>query len=435
MHHEKMKNNNKCVFFLGAGFSADANIPVQKDLLKKYLQYHDDFPKRRELIDSFLEEVFSFKYQSLINNRHNIHYPNLEDIFSLLDNAIINNEFIMDIPPDKLIEIRKSFTPGIIKIIDQSSSNAEYIRNFAQFLTDSRLNSDISDPFSIITTNWDIVLLNRFREYHDKIIEKYSGKKPLSEISQSKDIDRKKIALIDYCIYTHALRDYKNHIPSFKIKCMGYKNIKLLNLHGSPIWLICQKCKKIFSPPTYDKDKRYEKDALPVIENKPGRCPACKESTENFEKSPKTFEYSPKAYKEWNGKKGRSKDSTLYPILIMPTYFKIIQNVHLLDIWQNAAMELQEAKYVVFIGYSLPEADYLIRKLLLTNIQKDAEIYFSLHRRNHDSLKITQTELNYRKLFGNRISDENIIIGNSTDILSNIQQRILDGKINCFQDL
>ena len=405
MHHEKTKNNNKCVFFLGAGFSADANIPVQKDLLKKYLQYHDDFPKRRELIDSFLEEVFSFKYQSLINNRHNIHYPNLEDIFSLLDNAIINNEFIMDISPDKLIQIRKSFTSGIIKIIDQSSSNVEYIRNFAQFLTDSRLNSDISDPFSIITTNWDIVLLNRFREYHDSIICQKLETIHLSSLNEIGLELRNQIPLIDYCLYTHALNNPQNHIPSIKIKGMGFKNIKLLFLHGSPTWLFCSKCKKILSPPSYDKSRYYGKNALNFIHTL-GRCRFC----------------------------GKRK-KTLNPILIMPTYYKIIQNVHLLDIWQNAAMELQEAKYVVFIGYSLPEADYLIRNLLLTNIQKDAEIYFSLHRRNQDSLKITQTELNYRKLFGNRISEENIIIGNSTDILSNIQQRILDGKINCFQDL
>jgi hypothetical protein len=32
-------------------------------------------------------------------------------------------------------------------------------------------------------------------------------------------------------------------------------------------------------------------------------------SLENFEKSPKTTGYNPKVYKEWNGKRGKSKFS------------------------------------------------------------------------------------------------------------------------------
>jgi hypothetical protein len=258
MHTERVSFKHKCVFFLGAGFSADAGIPAQKKLLQTYLSNYDTNKERREMILDFLADVYRFNYtkpRSIEDEKDRNIYPNLEDVFSLLDNAIVNSEYIGKFDPSELTNIRKHFVSGIMNTINQSVNDYRYIKEFAQLLTDKRIDSDVNDPFSIITTNWDIILLNRFREYHDTIIEKYSEGKSLSEISQSKNIDRKKIALIDYCIYTHALRDYENHIPSFKIKCMGYKNIKLLNLHGSPIWLICQKCKKIFSPPTYDKDK------------------------------------------------------------------------------------------------------------------------------------------------------------------------------------
>jgi len=402
MHTERVSFKHKCVFFLGAGFSADAGIPAQKKLLQTYLSNYDTNKERREMILDFLADVYRFNYtkpRSIEDKKDRNIYPNLEDVFSLLDNAIVNSEYIGKFDPSELTNIRKHFVSGIMNTINQSVNDYRYIKEFAQLLTDKRIDSDVNDPFSIITTNWDIILLNRFREYHDTIIEKYSEGKSLSEISQSKNIDRKKIALIDYCIYTHALRDYENHIPSFKIKCMGYKNIKLLNLHGSPIWLICQKCKKIFSPPTYDKDKRYEKDALPVINNDQVPCPLCNK---------------PKR--------------TMFPILIMPTYLKIIQNVHLLDVWQNAAMELQEAGNIYFIGYSLPEADYLIRYLFVSNIKKTAKIFVSTQE---DS--VSKTKNNYRKLFGSRIRKKSLLVGDGREVVNGLCDQIKDGEIKCFQ--
>jgi NAD-dependent SIR2 family protein deacetylase len=402
MHTERVSFKHKCVFFLGAGFSADAGIPAQKKLLQTYLSNYDTNKERREMILDFLADVYRFNYtkpRSIEDKKDRNIYPNLEDVFSLLDNAIVNSEYIGKFDPSELTNIRKHFVSGIMNTINQSVNDYRYIKEFAQLLTDKRIDSDVNDPFSIITTNWDIILLNRFREYHDTIIEKYSEGKSLSEISQSKNIDRKKIALIDYCIYTHALRDYENHVPSFKIKCMGYKNIKLLNLHGSPIWLICQKCKKIFSPPTYDKDKRYEKDALPVINNDQVPCPLCNK---------------PKR--------------TMFPILIMPTYLKIIQNVHLLDVWQNAAMELQEAGNIYFIGYSLPEADYLIRYLFVSNIKKTAKIFVSTQE---DS--VSKTKNNYRKLFGSRIRKKSLLVGDGREVVNGLCDQIKDGEIKCFQ--
>lgn len=397
--------DSKCIFFLGAGFSADAGVPTQRELLPRYLHWDksERMNKRKSRILEFLSDIFSFEYVrpgSLDNDKNT--YPLLEDIFSAIDSAVMNGEYLGGHSPSGLREVRKNLAFGILDLIDRSvkgPSSYDYIEEFAEVLTDWRLNSKHNDPFSIITTNWDIILLNRFREYHDGIITDYLSEKSISSLEQLKEKDRGNLALVDFCLYTHPLRDGENHVPSFKIKCMGFKNIKLLYLHGSPTWLYCRRCRKIFSPPAYDKRKEYKKDALASVHN-PEPCPRCCPNTISAD--------------------GNKDNLTLSPILIMPTYYKIVQNVHLLDVWQNAAMELQEAHRIYFIGYSLPEADYLIRNLLISNIRDDTKI--SILGRDGE------TEKNYKQLFGKRIREENNRVGNSRIVVKELCEVIEEEK-------
>ena len=317
----EIKIKPKCVFFLGAGFSNDSGVPLQRELLPKYLSSNTD--KSNEILE-FLKDIYSFEYlpflpkNDISSKGEKTIYPQLEDIFSVIDNAIINGEYLKDYGPDKLQSIRDNLVWGIIDLIDRSEGTTDYIEEFAKVLTDWRISSKDNDPFAIITTNWDIVLLNKFRRYHDKLIEEHFKKEKLVNLTELQIEERKKLALVDYCLYTHPLHDEKNHIPSLKIKAMGFKNIKLLYLHGCPAWLYCRQCKRIYSNPSYDASKEYLKL---VLNYKEKHCTQC-------------------------------SDGSLSPILIMPTFYKIIQNVHLLDVWQNAAMELQEADEIIFIGYS-----------------------------------------------------------------------------------
>lgn len=50
--------------------------------------------------------------------------------------------------------------------------------------------------------------------------------------------------------------------------------------------------------------------------------------------------------------------------LIMPTFIKDLSNPQYKIIWQNAGVEISEADKLVFIGYSLPSADFDKIKLI-----------------------------------------------------------------------
>src|SRR5207245_420307 len=71
--------------------------------------------------------------------------------------------------------------------------------------------------------------------------------------------------------------------------------------------------------------------------------------------------------------------ATLQGALVMPTFLKDLTNFQLKVIWQNAAVELMEADKIVFIGYSLPQADFEFRQLLSRAVRKDAEVEVILY--------------------------------------------------------
>jgi hypothetical protein len=52
------------------------------------------------------------------------------------------------------------------------------------------------------------------------------------------------------------------------------------------------------------------------------------------------------------------------PIVVPPTFFKVMSDFHLQEIWHRAESALVQAERIFFCGYSLPDADVHIRYLL-----------------------------------------------------------------------
>lgn len=92
--------------------------------------------------------------------------------------------------------------------------------------------------------------------------------------------------------------------------------------------------------------------------------------------------------------------------LLLPTYLKNLSNIQIKLVWQNAAIELSEATRIVFIGYSLPAADFEIRQLLARMIRPDAEIQVVLYP---NTPNVEAEAERYRNFFGSRISEPDIM--------------------------
>lgn len=64
----------------------------------------------------------------------------------------------------------------------------------------------------------------------------------------------------------------------------------------------------------------------------------------------------------------------MQPELITPTMMKSLSNQLYTKLWSSAAKELRNATHIIFLGYSLPIADFEFRYMLQKNVPSSAKI-------------------------------------------------------------
>lgn len=331
----------KTVFVLGAGFSKDAGFPLQSEILSmvtesEFVGLSDissapkpdspttKFLREREKLIKFLARVFGPQQQRL------------EDVFTLLDQAISTRATFAGYKLIELISIRDAWVRAILFCLHKRSEEhlanpaSMYVR-FAAWLIRQRLAAGrIGDPISVVSLNWDSLVEDSV--YH--VIRKLGALRRID---------------IDYCVYTTPLDPKPSicpHTPSPKQKAAGIFNLKLLKLHGSATWLRCPNSGLVYT-------------GL-------GMATPASELYVTSRQSPFMETHS--------SGRARVTTSLLEPYIITPTYSKVFDLPHIQTTWQNAFVELREADKVVFVGYSLPDADYHFRTLLIRAIRPSTNI-------------------------------------------------------------
>lgn len=295
------------VFVLGAGFSSPAEIPVQNEIMK---DISNSLKKER-----FYKNVISL-YKTLFGVEEQFLYKiPLEDVFSFLDRSISSREDTNKLELEKIWKregsLRRLVTMVLNEKLKDFSNNVKFNKKrqiygyFFKALIDKRMEDQKGDPFSIVSLNWDTI-----PEYF------------INKISNDMGYDKVKV---DYTVYDYA-HDHVKRLPSIHLKVQDYYNIKIAKIHGSVNWGYCSSCGRLYvkhsntTPPVF-----YEKDDS-----------TCKECT----------------------------GTKLKRLIITPTFMKDLNNTHLRMTWHNALMDLQQAKRIIFIGYSFPLADFEFRYML-----------------------------------------------------------------------
>jgi len=139
--------------------------------------------------------------------------------------------------------------------------------------------------------------------------------------------------------------------------------LELIKLHGSLNWLYCPACRSITVTPK-------EKSVCRLV-TKPVRCPKCRAS--------------------------------VIPIIIPPSYFKVLSNLQLQVIWHRAEQALSHCSKWVFCGYSFPDADIHV-KYLLKRVQVNSPRYLRIRVANWHNEKVPelakQEEQRFHRFFG-----------------------------------
>jgi NAD-dependent SIR2 family protein deacetylase len=333
-----MAIQNKTVYILGAGFSMDSGAPSQAQIIQNIYSLNDQSNSKKyakakpwlKLMDSFLSD------QLLVSDDEK-HFYTLEDIYTPIDKSLTDMVSFRELTPIQLIELRDALNRLVIlairESISKSNKDKSTIAQFAKHLVErckERLTDEKNDFVSVITTNWDIMLDNALYSIL------WDERKPKG---------MKFLGVIDYCCYISSLEEDAEDIkPGLYALGKGGYNIKLLKLHGSLNWLQCPKCQRLYV-------SLHKKFAGGYVFSK-RHCRHC----------------------EKNFKQKEHPSNRLRINLITPTFLKNLNNIQNKLIWQNAGIELSEASKVVFIGYSLPQADFEFKQLLSRMIPSDAKI-------------------------------------------------------------
>ena len=365
---------SKTVYILGAGFSMDAGAPSQAKLIGEIYDLKGKFkPAQNKKIDNWLTEFDNFLSDGLnISNSEKNHYA-LEDVYTPIDKCINENISFKGYTVQRLIEIRDYVNRLIIlairNAIDKNKKSKGNIEKFVELILKSareRLTDEKKDLVSIITTNWDIML--------DNCIYKL-----LSEEKKEKDEYFK--GVVDYCCYISSL-DENDHSIKPGLYALGRKgcNVKLLKLHGSLNWMQCPKCQRLYVKfykhfnGGYVFDKKY-----------------CRHCEKNFQQA-------------------NDLSNELGVNLIMPTFLKNLNNIQNKLIWQNSAIEISEASKIIFIGYSLPLADFEFKQMLSRMTRKNVEVEVYLVKEDDptadsDNTKYQTAGYRFQNFFSGRKCD------------------------------
>lgn len=367
-----MATKSKTIYFLGAGFSADAGGPIQNQIIQSLLS--DEFAQHYQDDNDTMKCLKSFKAflsSELLIDSVNFDKVALEDVFTPIDRCLADGKSFGKYSVKQLADLRDELHNLMARSIQfrvdaRNGEDADYVYKFARFINSyakKRFQQFWNDSISVITTNWDILLDNRlFHIAKDETDNICSG-----------NIKTGPIAVVDYCCYISSLEPDNYIKPGlFALGRKGY-NIKYLKLHGSMNWLHRPLCQRLYVK--FDKKTIFE-------------TKYCKHCKRNFNLNPDQSSIKLKGN------------------LLLPTFLKDLSNIQIQLVWQNAGIELSEASKIVFIGYSLPAADFEIRQLLSRFIRKDAEIDVVIYPGivdDEENQKRIDLETNrYKVFFGSR---------------------------------
>lgn len=328
---------NNTVYILGAGFSYPAKVPLQSELLREILNYETE-PYKFEIVvaQDKLKEFISTFFK-FSNN------VTLEDIFTILDKSIIGKERFKHYIWLEMYILREQLIYLILYIIGEKSLKEtreikSIYKDFSKIVRDEEIvGNGNSSLNSIISLNWDTILEQYLNEFYKENI------------------------VINYGTFIHTLK-YNDETKTTK-KLMRKFNVKILKLHGSLNWLFCDNCGRLFvNMQTTINIERQE-------------CEFCREEK-------------------------LDKKIPLSHLILTPTFLKELANLHLKNIWQNAFIELQKASKVIFIGYSLPYADFELKYLFKKAIKPTSEIEVVLIKND----KTNGTKDRYESFFGKDIN-------------------------------
>jgi hypothetical protein len=307
------------VYIVGAGFSHYAGLPLQADFTKALLEPRDDEEYTLlpliEHLSRFVSAAFGHSKSAAFT-----FWPNLEDVFTNIDMAANTGHHLgPDYAPSKLRTTRRVLLARMMCMLQERLSKAE-ARKGPEWAQLNKLFKELDiENSAFISMNWDTVIEQR-----------------LSQVRGLNSIDYRCGAIAG------AFPAKSKIIVKCRLPAKPEK-MPLVKMHGSVNWLYCDSCRQLY----WFRAEDALSVAMQLITVKEGTelglddisacakwcCPTCR--TVPLTTRIATFSF--------------------LKALDFPMFEKS---------WLSAESLLRRAEKWIFIGYSLPAADFVFKHLL-----------------------------------------------------------------------
>lgn len=405
-------NRIDTVFIVGAGFSSYAGLPLTSGFTEAILEARrfDSGPSRMmvDFLTTFIRDAFD--HSPAAGARH---WPDLEDIFTCIDlSANTGHHLGGTFAPSDLRTVRRALLARIIRMLDQKYKAARKKKDPNWRKLDEFFLRVESAHVGFVSMNWDTVIERKLdatqsgRFLPDYCCDALPAK--VANTPDSEDFSSRRD-------YLKALR--KSYGISIEPPPVNQKNldrvIPIIKIHGSANWLYCDNCRALFyfSP---DKATRIADQLL--SEDDLARMRLFLQKKKNIEEPPAYSSSQPPL------KCVCSTDVVLATRIATFSYRKALDFPMFQKSWFAAEDLLRFAKRWVFIGYSLPPADYefkyLLKRIQLSR-QSTPEFVVVTGGSQRD---VSRTYDNYQKFFGRSIKRKSTFFstGMSQDALATI---------------
>lgn len=307
------------VYIVGAGFSKHAGLPLQNDFTKALLEprANESHPMRPlvEHLGKFVHDAFD--HQKEANARF---WPSLEDVFPNIDLAANTGHHLgHEHAPSSLRMTRRVLLARMIRMLDERYALAESAEDADWRRLDRFFRKLDTQNSAFISINWDTV------------IERKLAALP------------KKHSVAYRCGELPATFPRTGNVIAEDKTSDGATAVPVVKIHGSVNWLYCDNCRQLYWFPP--------KDGLSV---------SMQLITGNEADRLKLKDVTGCA-------KWRCINCTDVPLttrIATFSYLKALDFPMFERSWLSAEHLLRQAKRWIFIGYSLPAADYEFKHLL-----------------------------------------------------------------------
>lgn len=351
------------VFVFGAGSSHSDGVPLQKQMLPKILS-----SKNPEIRDSEIgKTVIEFVNDNFAYDRNKNQYPQLEAVFGFLDYFIQQNESLNSkYPYSEILKIKEYLIKLIHYIVNlRTDKKSKYYHQFWQNVKKFNGNT------SIITLNYDNLLEQSF----DFLYQNFGYLDYCTHLMNFENEQK----LIEFNFWINARKPIKITSGNIPIP------IKIIKLHGSLNWKYCKCCNQLLLT-TWDRKIDLNKGKFlgytyPDQVEYEYLCPL---------------------------------DGTdFHTLIIPPSYIKSLNHPIISQLVSEASREIRATRKIVFVGYSLSNADVHIKALFKKHIHKNVEVIV-INSRMTDNFKLSYSSLtrNIRfitKSFEEMVFDEELM--------------------------